>query len=311
MISTVTKFKIFFLKFLSSSYVTVISLIGSFLFNYLIFFLAFTTSKFKCTFETLGFIKSFHSILLIIVYFFIILSGIIDMIGNFQILIKCQWIKYIFKSDPHYFRIQILLFIPFMIYSLITEIYGAASTERYVGYLRSFNLIISFSTTGCAALLIIEVLFPLIITIIKYVYLKIKSKKGNEDELTSVLKDPETLKMFVEFSKSEFSVENITSWMDIQNFKKGKKTQEEALEIYFKYFNQSSSIMEVNVTRAESLKLKSFIDKNEINENIFEEIEKSVMINISDTYSRFMFFDPFLQHKNAKEQKLKMIENIK
>ena len=48
------------------------------------------------------------------------------------------------------------------------------------------------------------------------------------------------------YAKTEYSIENILCYQEIQEYKKTKK---EAFKIYKKYFNGSESLMEVNVEK--------------------------------------------------------------
>ena len=46
-------------------------------------------------------------------------------------------IEYIFNKDPYYFRVQLFLFVPYMIYNLITElIVFGYSVTRYLGIIQ-------------------------------------------------------------------------------------------------------------------------------------------------------------------------------
>jgi len=62
---------------------------------------------------------------------------------------------------------KLFLFIPFMIYSLIIEIYTLATTTDYYGVVSRFQDTVALNTIQASILLIIDVMFPLVITIIE------------------------------------------------------------------------------------------------------------------------------------------------
>jgi hypothetical protein len=235
------------------------------------------------------------------------LTGALDLLMNFPLLIRCKWIEYIFKKDPYYFRAQIWLFMPFMIYSLASEITITSLTDSYFAILNYYVVGMALNTVGCILLLIIEIWLPIVLTIFRWARaIARRNHKGNV--LDDVLNNAETNKLFVEYCKIEYSVENVSCWSEIQTYKKSKTTPEFATEIYFKYFNGASSIMEVNVTSTEAKQIKNEIAQLNCTSTLFDKVESTIKGNLADTYTRFIFHPPYEAYCRQQETNLELIE---
>jgi hypothetical protein len=137
-----------FLKFFTSSYLTFILIVISYLVCVAIFVIVCLAERvFVCTFTTLLALKTLNNIELIIIYGLILLTLLSDIIPHWKMILKFQWIQYIFYSDPYYFRAQIVLFLPFMIYSIVIEFVSLALTTTYSDVVRNFGVTIILNTT--------------------------------------------------------------------------------------------------------------------------------------------------------------------
>jgi hypothetical protein len=243
-----------------------------------------------------------------LIYTLTVISLISDMIPNWRLLFtKCKWIDYVFHQDPYWFRAQIVLFVPFMIFSLVIEIYTLATTTTYFDVVSNFQDDIALNTTQAAILLIIDVLFPLIITIMALI-VPLCRKKVNTNSLENILNDEESMKLFGEFCKMEFSIENLACYQDIQVF---KKTKTDPLTPYFKYFNGANSVMEVNCPRGTCQAIYEQLKSGSYDEHLFDPLEKDVLGNLSDTYSRVSFWDKYVRYLQAKVKQVELIEGEK
>jgi hypothetical protein len=288
--------KIKILKATSSPWFVIILLILSYLLVVLVFFISLIPNSFECKFGNLTAIKTIHNILLIFIYLLTLLSFGLDLIGNYKLITQCQWIRYIF-NDPYYFRVQILLYIPFMIYSLITEIYTLATTLKYIDIVKNYQVTMTFNTISASILLLIDVVFPLIFT--GFVLMK-SLKKSSPEGFQKWIEDPEVLLLFTKYCQSEYAIENLAAYLDIQEF---KKTRHDPLGIYFKYLNGLNSPMEINVSKKVCLEIYDKLKVGEIDGNIFEHVERTLNTNMTDTFSRFMFSSAYVKLiKNKKIQ---------
>jgi hypothetical protein len=302
------KVKLRILKLFNSTWLTTALVILSYLVLSLIFFIVLAGWRFVCQFDTLLTIKTIHNAELILIYTLTVISLISDMIPNWRLLLtKCKWIDYVFHQDPYWFRAQIVLFVPFMIFSLVIEIYTLATTTTYFDVVSNFQDDIALNTTQAAILLIIDVLFPLIITIMALI-VPLCRKKVNTNSLENILNDEESMKLFGEFCKMEFSIENLACYQDIQVF---KKTKTDPLTPYFKYFNGANSVMEVNCPRGTCQAIYEQLKSGSYDEHLFDPLEKDVLGNLSDTYSRFSFWDKYVRYLQAKVKQVELIEGEK
>jgi hypothetical protein len=289
-------------------WVTTLLVVASYLLITFISFIVISGWGYNCTFNTLISIKTINNVELILIYGLTFASLVGDLFSNASLVfMECKWIVYIFDSDPFWFRAQIILFLPFLIFSLAMEIFTLAATTNYFGVVTNFTSTVALNTTQATILLIIDVLFPLVITIINWIRVSFQ-KKQNTNALEDILNDKESNVLFAKFCKMEFSVENISCWNDVQEF---KRTKQGALDIYDKYLNGGASVMEVNCQKKTCQAILDNIQKNEITDNLFDAIVKDLMTNLSDTYSRFTMWDEYAAIMAYKAQQLEMIEGKK
>jgi hypothetical protein len=306
------KFRFRLLKLFTSTWLTISFVIGSYLTLSMIFFIILAawqpSGSFLCQFDTLLVIKTVHNAQLIVIYALTLICLLGDVVSNWYLLFRqCKWFTYIFKNDPYWFRAQIVLFIPFMIYSLVVEIYTLAATTKYLGVVTKFQELIALNTTQALILFLIDVIFPLVITIIESIR-SCARKKPAKNALIAVLHDKESNELLVEFSQLEFSIENLACYHDIQQF---KKTKANAVQIHAKYLNGSDSVMEVNCQKKSCQVILEKIKFGEVDEELFAQIEQDVLVNLADTYSRFITWDKYVSHTKNKSTQLELIEGTK
>lgn len=295
------------LKLLSNiwfiSFLLLLIFLSSIIFYTIIFFIV--GNGFICKFTTLIVLKTIMTIELIVIYSAIIFLLLIDIFLNIKNIIKCKYL-----NDPHYFRLQILLFLPYALFDFIIEIITLINTLTYVQIIEFslYNQI--FNTINFGILFIIDVLFPLILTIFK-----IKRKKEEKNNLDIIMQDKDLYNLFELYCKEEFSIENLNCYRDLLNFKKSK---EGYYNIYSNYFNGPSSIYEVNISK----KIYSKIYKNiayirrkkrqgeipNIDPNIFDEAENEVKVNLCDTLSRFILTKKYKQFIALKNLQIELLE---
>jgi hypothetical protein len=133
-----------------------------------------------------------------------------------------------------------------------------------------------------------------------------KSIEFNWDELDEALNDNQLFDIFLIFAKQEWSQENVLSYRDIQKFRRAKKDKKEnlAFNFYYLYLNGESSPLELNIdwkTRQEFYEKINNEDCDFSKGNIFENVEKTVKVNISDTWSRFVLTAPYSNYHTNKE----------
>lgn len=302
------KFKNYFLKIMVSPYLTLILLISSFFILVIINTIILGADIYICRFDTLIAMRSVLNVELIIIYLLTILTLFGDLIFNYDMIINCKLLEYVFYSDPYYFRAQIILYFPLMIFNLAVEIIVSISNVSFLNIVEYHYPVIILNTISFAFLLIIDVLFPLIITIIRF-FFTLCDKKEKEGSLEAILQDPTMEAMFIKFCEDEFTIENVLCFQDIQNFKKGKSNP---LEIYLKYLNGSNSVMEINIPRKTCQKVFVKLSRSEIESDLFNEIESDVRKNLYDnSILSFKKTQEYKKHVLSKKKEIELIEGKK
>jgi hypothetical protein len=126
--------KIRILKFVSSTWFAIIFILFSYLLVALVFIIvngigSVGYSSMTCTFPTLLAMSIINNIELIIIYGLTILTLLSDLVSNYKVIVRCKWFEYLFYHDPYWFRAQILLFMPFMVFSVIIGFISLASVN--------------------------------------------------------------------------------------------------------------------------------------------------------------------------------------
>jgi hypothetical protein len=296
------------LKFITSTWVTFAVLVFMYALSVLLFVLVNLIEKvFVCTFNTLIAIKTLNTIELIVIYGMIMLTLISDLIANIQMLLKFKWIQYIFYSDPYYFRAQIFLFLPFMLYSLAIEFASLGLTTNYADVVKNFGTTVILNTIQVSILLVIEVLFPITITLFELARTSIRRVNVEPTGVHDYLDNPDIEALFIEFSTKEFSLENILIYKDIKAYK-SSSTQSSAMLIYQTYLNGSRSVMEVNVTTQQCAPIINALREEKHDAHLFDEIEGSILANLCDTLSRFIHDPLYLTYAQSVKSRKEMIE---
>jgi hypothetical protein len=249
--------------------------------------------------------KTIQNILLIVIYVLTLASFAMDLIPNWKLVVTFKWIDYIFYHDPYYFRAQVLLFVPFMVFSLVCEIVILVYTVDYVRIAENINWTMSLNTAIYSILCVIEVIFPLVLTILELFRGCGKKPPSKDGILEDLLANKATETLFIDFCQKEFSLENVLCYKDVQEF---KKTKHDPLGIYYKYLNGGASVMEVNVQRKYCVEIFQKLKSGEVTDNIFDDIEKELRTNLYDNYGRFKNSTKYVKYLKSIQTTTEMIE---
>jgi hypothetical protein len=253
-----------------------------------------------CTFESLNAMNIINNIELIIIYALTVVTLISDLISNYQMILKCRVIQYLFYRDPYWFRPQILLFMPFMVFSFVVGAISLSNTN-YGDIVNSFVATVILNTIQAGILFSIDVLFPLSITIVTAARSLICYKRKGYDQNTLVkdMKNEVLEKAFVDFCRKEFSIENYSCWRGIQEWKETARKlnassdehkellREGANNLVRLYFNGVHSEFEVNIPNTSNKAIHASLLKDVISGDIFDAVEVQILSNMGDTYARF------------------------
>jgi hypothetical protein len=100
-------------------------------------------------------------------------------------------------------------------------------------------------------------------------------------------------------AEREFSVENYLCYQDMQKYN-GLKTKEErkqlAETIYSTYF-KTNALLDVNVDQQLRMNIRKKIDDGELDDLLFKDARSAILLNLSDTYSRFKDLPAFKMYQ--------------
>jgi hypothetical protein len=264
-----------------------------------IFVLNYGLHGFYCSVDSYFVDTIVHYVFVLMFYFFFICIVVFDLIMNIPLIFKCRWKKIFLDNDPFHFRLDIISFLftfplvvvwlfspfPYLISSILTEI----------------NLFIGLWVSGIQALMI---------TMLKKFIYFLQSFRARMSfyeklNLKDVLQE-EIIDVFEEFCVSEWSSENILLKKDIIEYKKSNNQERKKLcEFISKNYLMSSSPLEVNCPEFLLTQVIKKISANIMEDDLFNDVEKVLDVNLSDTISRFRFSSLYFNYLKDLETKNK------
>lgn len=293
-----------FLKYLSTETSTII-IIGI-LYILVISFCIFMASifKFECTTTAyIGISGPLYILTVPILFIFFLL--VFDVFMHFKKIKKCKFKEIFIKKDPMRYRaeqifgvLSLIFLFPTLIYLFITlPILTIKDDHKLFGFsffgiaLQPYLMSLSFYS-----LYFYLYGFITIFTIVRQFRERFQARKKPElDELTKIFLDPSLKELFCDHCKVEWSLENFAIFNDIELFKK-EPSLEKSIEIFKKYLDGINSECEVNVPESTCRDIKAKIQHNHYSEKMFENVQRYVELNLTDTYSRFIFTEPYLNY---------------
>jgi hypothetical protein len=250
-------------------------------------------------------------------------------------------LNFYFYDDPYYFRIeQILAFIVFGLYVFLElfafiGVFGTGTENKFYYYFgRVFDLLGRSIVTYM--FIIYQALIPLALVFIKLTVnffkknsYSIKFKLSqlfpkvfkepiaptstSTGAVEKLLRDEDVYEILLAFAKEEWSAENVLCWGDISKYKKLKnreKKTEMAFHIHEIYLKGSTSPLEINIdTKTRETVFETMNSLNfEFHNELFDPISKALVVNLSDTYSRFILttsYQNYVRNKSFQDEELK------
>jgi alpha-tubulin suppressor-like RCC1 family protein len=266
----------------------------------------------------------FFGILLFAILILDVILSIVNFFREYSVVKKikkcafCSTIlssfqNFLYKNDPFLFRVEqvfafiILLFYVALEISSFNAIFGENRFNYYIGqYLNIYGRsIITYSFIVYQAF--IPFFMTLIFKLVHAIKKLLKLTKRKKLHLDYCLENEECFNLLFQFATEEWANENLLAWRSIEKFKKatGEKKRNIAFDIYYLYLNGDISPLEINIDSKNCKKVFSVInDENvELDNETFDDVEKALKINLSDTYSRFVFTTPYSNFEKNSEFK--------
>jgi hypothetical protein len=281
-------------KKLSSTYTLLMLTIVSFFGIFSTHFIVILFHGFKCKNSISMILRLIHTFLIVSVILVNIGIFIIDIILNFKKLIKCKLYRYFIFSDPHYFRFEQILLL-FIVMILIVWVSMSGSPFFFKLLVTEFLLFYLLHIGG---------VFSLYVTIFLCIYYKLKKSNNSHhaSNLENIFNDEELFQMFKEYSKSEWSIENVFCKVDINKYKSLNSPKKRKILSEFictQYLNSDFSPFEVNVDTKAIAQVTNLVqnsDKTPLERDLFKEVEQVVDSNLLDTFSRFQFTKKYVHY---------------
>jgi hypothetical protein len=268
----------------------------------------FAISGFQCKSWTQEYMVYWHVFGEISASLITAFAYIFDIFFSLKHCVRCRWKVYFLEEDPYLFRVDFLVvytFIPiFLFYAVIS------SPHLFLQLLSDSLFTMGLIMNGGSALM-----FTLISKFLFLIKTKRIGRRRNKINLNIIMKDEILLQKFIEFSESEWAVENVYFMVDALEYRKKKDIRQRktaALEIKERYLIAKVSPLEINITgKTMNLTFKK-MDDLEFSLDLFEKIEREVEGNICDTISRFIVsneYGEFLEFSKENEENLSKLGN--
>ena len=199
-------------------------------------------------------------------------------------------------GDNYYYRLEIYGFtlIVFLIYVPTT----------IIGYTVGFGGVLGSSirnTILCNMLLFACAVFPLILTFFYMIRQRCCTIKVNRKLLDKIVRTDE----FQNFAQSECSTENASCYIELQEFKCAHINQRRvvAKRCIALYLKGDSSPLEIHISTSIANQVIKKYEKNLVDEHLFDEVENVVVNALSDTITRFMISDTYLEQIRREKEK--------
>jgi hypothetical protein len=248
---------------------------------------------------------------LVIIVVFVILV-IIDLVLNRRVL-KSQAFKQFFqKDDPYFFRMETVLYGGTVVWVLFfglasftcsVALASGSSSERSLLLMQYFlDIAPDFFLVG------IMTLFPLIITIYRWWKNHDIPRVKNQGILEEVLHDPEIHRRLKQFAEAEWSIENLLLYDDIREYEEFPTIS--CAERIINTYMSADAPLETNIPGRCLREVRELMKEPEHDQHLFDSTKNQVILNLTDTYSRFIFSEEYVEYKKRVDLKTDLINTI-
>jgi hypothetical protein len=260
--------------------------------------------------------NSYSSLATTALSLFLLLVNIVLFTLDIIFFIKqsgCGLKRFFITEDPFGFRFeQIGIVIMFLVTVGVSFLPIFASSSNEVDVRTSGYNISSITLTLCfflfeMGLLVTSCGIGLLLAIISFIKSKTRNTRVFETEFVAFINTKDGIRIFKEYSKKEWSTENVLFFEEVlkyQQIKKFKNAQKHALHIKDSYLemgspfevNLSADVRKFTKTKVEELQTR-VSDSNYL--SIFDEAMKETKRNMSDTFARIRHTPEFKEWKST------------
>ncbi len=273
---------------------------------------------------------------------FLVFSWDLFIMNFSKIFKQCAWKQFFFGEDPFRFRIEFVMIFALMAFALMGQAFSLPATYATSG--RQFDPMyfgLQLASEQPRFLYLVCVLLTCggLVVLVKikrdiktwrikspgdgYLLMDTDSESTSntnnlESELFDILIDPQGYDVFSEFSKLEWSLENLLAWSDLQRilrtYKMDGMSDERRLEMTTKLFNNyidpDTSKFPINL-RSEVLGVITNLVQQKITDHkhmkrTLKNLDNCLTENLADTYTRFVSTDAYKQYMAARTLQLQL-----
>jgi hypothetical protein len=237
------------------------------------------------------------------VFFGLIIVGfqISDIYINFRLLIRCRLNKFFRRDDPFFFRLETLSTAPLLLLVILW-----ATIPLPIWIKATLGDIVLFMFLWIAGV------FSLVVVIIQWLLKQCNLHREYEDvlKLSDVLLEKELYETFFKFARREWTYESLLLKKDIMEYKKLAPVHREGLAqvMVGKYLTVDESPLEVNAPKRVLDVILQNIHSSKFEEGLFNDLERTVDTNLSDSFERFKTSSEFKKYLDAKKSKMEIIK---
>ncbi|KAL9646898.1 hypothetical protein ABK040_013758 [Willaertia magna] len=249
------------------------------------------------------------NIFLVAISFFGCILGlicvIIDFIMNRSEIKEFGVVKFLFFNDPFYLRLDLMTMTLIIIVLILTAIFSFSPNGPTISILALINTIFIYMASGGNTL-----------SVELFLKVKVLSSKNNikkeldlQTELENLLDtNKDFYQLFKEYCEKEFSLENLLCFSSILNLKDKEKISTSSLREIYENYVQSLSKYEVNLPNHVRKKFVKLMEDCEMRQEEATKLEfektdflKEVILNLTDTYQRFLTTSYYQKWKSVYE----------
>jgi hypothetical protein len=207
-----------------------------------------------------------------------------------------------YARDSLNYRIDAIWIILVVVFVIIYSVFQLTTVP---GDWRHFLPIVIFDILFRYCLILAGGLSCVLVLFKRFITRKIMNSEPDNTNMTrteqmkKVLTYPKFRDIFEIYCHSELSTENIKAYHDLQKYANTKDEDEKrdlARLMYYKYV-QPNAVMEVNMPQHVRVKIRNVIEKlsdvDIVPDKLYFDFECEVVINLTDTFSRFMLSDMY------------------
>jgi hypothetical protein len=207
-----------------------------------------------------------------------------------------------------------------LVFTLAFELFFLVVLQNIVDIIYYNRQTEIFNTISFNALLVIDVIFPLVVAMFKFVYWIYKPVQKSE-MIDALLSTDVGYEIFLNFAKREFAVENVLAWKDIHEYKTKFNQLTEKMEdgnadlatlyataIYRNYFAGQDSLYETNVRMGLCKEIHEAISSKKVAGQLFDGVLYDLRENLSDTFFRLQSSPEYRLYMASKALKADLLD---